>query len=165
MLVFFIFRSMSSSMSSMSRCKTLQTRSSIGLEIEKSSLPTSSEASMWTSNIRHPFVFVSLMLFSSFSSSEKRVSFVFFVFLDDDELDCIGGLIPFEANSFFFFLPPSVKVALRLLLELRNEKERKQERRVGRGHHRYHESFVVVVIPFVFRVVLMKSLLTVFSSN
>ena len=152
MLVFFIFRSMSSSMSSMSRCKTLHTRSSIGLEIEKSSLPESSVASMWTSNIRHPFVFVSLMLFSSFSSSEKRVSFVFFVFLDDDELDCIGGLIP-EANSFFFFfLPPSsVKVALRLLLELRNEKEREQERRVGRGHHRCHESFVVVVvIPFVF---------------
>jgi hypothetical protein len=107
---------------------------------------------MWTSNIRHPFVFVSLMLFSSFSSSERRVSFVFFVFLDDDELDCIGGLIiPFEANSFFFFLPPSVKVASRLLLEPRDEKEREQERRVGRGHHRYHESFVVVVvIPFVF---------------
>ena len=137
MLVFFIFRSMSSSMS---RCKTLQTRSSIGLEIEKSSLPTSSEASMWTSNIRHPFV----LFLSSSSFSEKRVSFVFFFLLsppvdDDDELDCTGGLIP-EANSFFFFFfPSSVKVASRLLLELCDEKERKRERRVGRGHHRYHE--------------------------
>ena len=151
MLVFFIFRSsssMSSSMSSMLRCKILHIRSSTGLEIEKSSLPESSVASMWTSNIRHPLL--SLVLLTS-SSSEKRVSFVFFFLLSppvEDDDDCVGGLIP-GANSFFFFFPSKVKVALFLLLELFNEKERKREQRVGRGHHRYHE--FVVVIPFVFR--------------
>ena len=151
MLVCFIFRSsssMSSSMSSMLRCKILHIRSSTGLEIEKSSLPESSVASMWTSNIRHPLL--SLVLLTS-SSSEKRVSFVFFFLLSppvEDDDDCVGGLIP-GSNAFFFFFPSKVKVALFLLLELCNEKERKREQRVRRGHHRYHE--FVVVIPFVFK--------------
>lgn len=152
MLVFFIFRSsssMSSSMSSMLRCKILHIRSSTGLEIEKSSLPESSVASMWTSNIRHPLL--SLVLLTS-SSSEKRVSFVFFFLLSppvEDDDDCVGGLIPGANAFFFFFFPSKVKVALFLLLELCNEKERKREQRVRRGHHRYHE--FVVVIPFVFK--------------
>lgn len=138
MLVFIFFRSMSSSMSWMSRCKTLQTRSSIGLEIEKSSLPESSEASMWTSNIRHPLV-VLLVLFSSFSSSEKRVSFVFFVFflrsplsVEDDEHDGVGGFSP-EANFFFLSVVVVFLFALLLLLEV-HEKERREQR--GRHHPR-----------------------------